>query len=700
MERLKVLILEDVPTDAELVLAELKNGGIDADIRRSVSRDSFAAALDSFMPDIILADYYLPGFDGLTALALRNERQPDTPFIFVTGSLGEERAIETLRAGATDYIIKDRMTRLPAAIVRAREERRQKRERARIAGELEAERQLVTAILNTTKALVTVLDQDGHILHLNPAAEHALGQSREAILGSLFWETLQNPDAIELARWHIRLALEWNSPLPIRAWRVSTGQGRTILWSTGRLTTATQGNEQLILCGIDITDQEEAEEKIYFLGHFDTVTGLANRKLFIQQLEEQCILQRQRETGMLVVMMIGIARIQEIRDGYGEALINQLLAEIVQRLRPWPAKPELLARVADNTFAIAFNLGDDAELSALAPYILEQLRQPIELEERHWSFPTYAGTAIYPRDAQEPALLLQAAEAALHCAEANTDVPHGYAFYTPLLSDEARERLQLESELRESLTRDDQLVLHYQPQISVAEQTLVGLESLVRWNHPRFGLLQPARFITLAEVCGLMPQLGRWVLRQSCRQIHDWQEAGFTPPTVAVNLSASQFSDAALLQDITDALNEFGVRPAQLEVELTESASMRDPHTSIAIMTQLKNMGLSVSIDDFGTGYSNLAYLKRFPVDRLKLDQTFVREITTDANDLAISRAVIAMAHQLHLEVVAEGVERAEQLALLADAGCDTVQGYYFSRPVAAEHCMALFLKEQFSGTA
>jgi len=255
------------------------------------------------------------------------------------------------------------------------------------------------------------------------------------------------------------------------------------------------------------------------------------------------------------------------------------------------------------------------------------------------------------------------------------------------LSDEARERLQLESEFHAALQRPDELVLLYQPQVSVASGQVMGFEALLRWQHPRLGMLTPSRFITMVEVCGLMPPLGRWVLRTACRQMRARLDAGLTPPPVSVNLSASQFSDENLIPYIEAMLSEYGIAASQLELELTESATMRDPQSAITILNQLHAMSIRLAIDDFGTGYSNLSYLKRFPVDRLKLDQAFVREIIADPNDLAISRAVIAMAQQLTLEVIAEGVESPGQLALLAKAGCDTIQGYFFSPPVTGEAC-------------
>jgi diguanylate cyclase (GGDEF)-like protein len=680
------LYLEDAPTDAELVQAELAEGGLVADLKRVASEIGFETALTEFSPDVILADYRVPGFDGLSALALRNRQAPDIPFIFVTGALGEERAVAALQAGATDYILKDRMARLPVAVSRALEEKRREEERHRIADELEAERRLLKAVLGTARAQVAVLNTSCQILHLNSAAEQVIGEVLENIKEAVFWEVFSTPEDVELTRKHLRVALEWTGPLPTRTWRATMPNGRIILWSCSALPTPGIQGERLVLCGLDVTDQELAEQKAYQLGHYDSVTGMPNRSLFAERLAERC--EALPDYTPLAVMMISLARLKEIRDSYGEAAINQVLSETAQRLRVWQSANELVARIADDSFVLAFEPGSEATLAILVGYIMEQLREPIELNGRQLFPVAYGGVALYPRDGNTPDALLQAAEAALHSAQAEAE--RSYAFYTPLLSDEARERLQLESEFHEALQHDDELLLLYQPQVSVASGQVMGFEALLRWQHPRLGMLSPARFIAMVEVCGMMAELGRWVVRAACRQMAEWHADKVVAPPVSVNLSASQFTDPDLVAYIESNLAEQGLAPSELELEMTESATMRDPAAAIAIMTRLREMGVRLAIDDFGTGYSNLSYLKRFPVHRLKLDQAFVRDIAADPNDLAICRAVIAMARHLRLETVAEGVESPGQLALLAKAQCDTIQGYFFSPPVTGAACLQM----------
>ncbi|MDB5813630.1 MAG: diguanylate cyclase [Rhodocyclales bacterium] len=683
----KILLLEDLPADAELVQMELMLGGIDAEILRVASRETFVNALAKFQPDIILSDFNLPGFSGMSGLEIRNQQAQNVPFIFVTGSLGEEMAVSTLRSGATDFVLKDRMARLPAAVSAALDSSAQREERERVDRELTTERSLMQAVLDAAQAMIVVLDHNGHIMHTNAAAGRMTSQSRPDMIGNKFWEAMSQSDQSETVRQHIQAALDSHDDSPLPSWPMVTHAERTVICSSAKLPSNYRG-ERLVVCGIDVTDQERAERHAFFLGHFDPITNLPNRRHFLQQLSEYCN-RRDSDTGTaLVIMMIGMVRAQEIADSYGDATFNQVLIEMVRRLRVWQSHADLLARVADSSFALAFEVGRGPDLDMLVPHILEQLREPITVGQSQILPAVHGGLALYPDNASEAGLLLQAAESALHCVTPETT--QNFAFYTPLLSDQIRERLLLEGELREALKTDDQLILHYQPQVDIATGQVIGLEALIRWRHPRLEWLPPARFIPLAEVCGLMVPLGRWVMRRACQQLRDWKVQGFIAPTVAINLSAGQFSAPSLIDDVGITLREFGVEPHQLELELTESASMSHPEASIVIMQQLRNMGLKIAIDDFGTGYSNLSYLKRFPVDRLKLDQAFVRDIMTDADDLAISRAIIAMAHQLRLEVVAEGVETREQLKLLAGAGCRTVQGYLFSRPVAAEVCQAL----------
>jgi EAL domain-containing protein (putative c-di-GMP-specific phosphodiesterase class I)/GGDEF domain-containing protein len=394
-----------------------------------------------------------------------------------------------------------------------------------------------------------------------------------------------------------------------------------------------------------------------------------------------------------VLVFIGLARMRQVRDSLGSRVGDLLLSEAAQRLNALAPKEERLARIGDDSFGLSFEVDTQEDIAARVNAVLALTRQPYVVDGRPLVLPGQLGVAVFPGDGDDAPSLLQAAESALHRASELDD--GGVVYYQPALVGRARERLLLESELRDALTgaHGDQhggLVLHYQPQVDLNSGRIVGAEALVRWQHPRRGLLSPTQFIALAEESELILTLGDWVLRNVCQQAQVWDRQGLTGLRYAVNLSARQFSHPDVVERVHDAIAQSGFDARRLELELTESASMRDPEITIEVMYRLREMGLRLAIDDFGTGYSNLSYLKRFPVHALKLDRAFVKELTSDPDDFAISRAVVAIARQLHLELIAEGVETRGQLALLADAGCDVVQGHLVSAALPAAEFAAL----------
>lgn len=677
---IKILFLEDLAADVELTCYALRQAGLQLEVFVVDDEAGFRAGLESMCPDIVLADYALPRYDGMAALALRQQLAPELPFVFVTGTLGEERAVEMLRVGATDFVRKGNLSRLPFVVLRALAESDSAREQARIQCQLDHERQLFGAVLETTGALIVVLDAAGSIVRLNPAAESALGLALADVVGQEYWCLF----AAENERDHIPpfFAVPYQPQASGRArWRTTLHSGRTVIWSASRLPRQLGGIESTVLAGIDITEQEKAERQADYLRHYDDVTGLPNRALLLHRLGQPQL------NAKVALIIIGIARLHDIHDSLGGEAVDLLLREVARRLLGWQQAGDWLARAGDDSFAMILGLSEQAELTGVVRRLLELLRQPYRLGVRDFVLAAYLGGVELAADA-DPSDSLHAAEAALHHAASAKAA--GFHLYQPMLSNAARERLALESELYEAVKGAGQLELHYQPQADLRSGRIVGLEALVRWRHARLGLIPPAQFIPLAESCGLIIELGELVLNMACRQAAAWQKEGLPPVTMAVNLAAAQWAQPNLIATIRNALAASGLPSHWLELELTESDSMQDPGATIATMQQLQRMGVHMSIDDFGTGYCNLNYLKRFPVGKLKIDRSFVSDITTVPDDLAISRTVIAMAHQLRLKVVAEGVETQGQLALLSEADCDLIQGYYFSRPLPAEACAKL----------
>jgi EAL domain-containing protein (putative c-di-GMP-specific phosphodiesterase class I)/ActR/RegA family two-component response regulator len=390
-------------------------------------------------------------------------------------------------------------------------------------------------------------------------------------------------------------------------------------------------------------------------------------------------------------MLLRLTRLQVIRASVGLEAEQALLRQAAGRLGELQDADLTVARTGERTFTLAALRANEAEMAALARLVLERMDQAFVHDGEDVHLDPCIGIALFPNDADDYDGLTQDAEAALQRALASKD--ERYAFYRPELNDGVYERYRFENALRRALERDE-LIVYYQPQASLATGQLIGFEALLRWQHPELGLIPPGRFIGLAEETGMVLPIGERVLRLACEQSMAWQREGLRAVPVSVNLSARQFSER-IVDTVAKTLAATGLEPKLLELELTESASMEDPQKTVDILCKLKEMGVRLAIDDFGTGYSNLNYLKRFPVDRLKLDQSFVRDLTSDPDDLAIARAVIAMGHGLRLDVIAEGVETEGQLALLAQHGCDEVQGYLFGRPAAPEDCGRMLREEK-----
>jgi len=431
----------------------------------------------------------------------------------------------------------------------------------------------------------------------------------------------------------------------------------------------------------DITETRQYQERLEFQAHHDELTGLPNRNLMRARLN-QAIAEAGRRGGSLWVAFLDLDHFKFINDTLGHDAGDMMLRTISERLTHALRAGDTVARLGGDEFVLilpaAGKVPDNAEL---LQRLMKAVAEPIAING-HRFYPTCSvGIAQYPDDGGDTETLIRHADIAMYHAKANGRDNH--QFFTAALNNRAVERLRLEADLRDALERDE-LVLYYQPQVCLKSGRVVGMEALIRWQHPRLGLVPPGRFIALAEETGLIVPIGNWVLRTACRQNRAWQDAGLGPLRVAVNLSARQFADPELAPAIIAVLTETGLAPRHLEIELTEGLVMADVERTIGVLRQLKAAGLQLSIDDFGTGYSSLSYLKRFPLDVLKIDQSFVRDITTDADGAAIVTSIIGLAHGLRLHVIAEGVESQAQLDYLRAHDCDQIQGYYFSKPLPA----------------
>ncbi|MCG9095037.1 EAL domain-containing protein [Laribacter hongkongensis] len=440
----------------------------------------------------------------------------------------------------------------------------------------------------------------------------------------------------------------------------------------------------------DVTDQKENEEQIERYAHFDALTGLANRHALYRRLG-QAITSVHQHQHPLAVLFVDLDKFKTINDTLGHAVGDVVLREVAGRLSDFAGPDDILARLGGDEFLLVLPGADERAASEVAACILTAMSVPVRVDGRELPTTPTIGVSLYPRDGEEADDLIRNADIAMYQAKARGR--NTFQLYTPDMNAAAAERLQLQGELRNAHLRGE-IMLHYQPQIDVTDGHVVGCEALMRWKHPTLGMVSPGRFIPLAEESGLIITLGNWAIREACRQAMAWQRAGLPPLTVAVNLSGCQFQQSNFTAVVADALADTSLPPQYLELELTESIVMHDVEQVIATLTELKALGVQLSIDDFGTGYSSLNYLKRFPVDLLKIDQGFVRDVETDPSDAAIVRAIIALGKILNLRLIAEGVETQGQLDYLHAAGVDFIQGYYFSRPLPAED-MATYLAQR-----
>ncbi len=428
-------------------------------------------------------------------------------------------------------------------------------------------------------------------------------------------------------------------------------------------------------------DLRDNEERLRYLAHHDTLTGLPNRVVFHDRLRHAMAGAR-RTKDRVAILFLDLDRFKNINDSLGHDAGDRLLGTVGRRLKESLREVDTVARLGGDEFVVvADQIRDVKNVAHLAQNILHALQQAIRIDGHDLYITASIGISLFPGDGDDVEGVMRAADVAMYRAKdlgRNT-----FQFYTPDMNCRSRELLHLESDLRQALAQE-QLVLHYQPQFEMVTGSPVGMEALVRWQHPRKGMVSPADFIPLAEETGLIVPIGEWVLRAACAQSMDWQRQGLPPMVVAVNISPRQFRQSDLLSMVSRVLEETGLDPSLLELEITESMIMNDVESAILTLRELNRMGVHLAIDDFGTGYSSLGYLKRLPVSRLKIDQSFVRDLPDDPNDAAIATSVIVLAQSMGLDVIAEGVETQDQVQFLLERGCLKGQGYLFSRPLPA----------------
>ena len=431
-----------------------------------------------------------------------------------------------------------------------------------------------------------------------------------------------------------------------------------------------------------LQQRKRADDRVHHIAFHDDLTSLPNRLMLNQRLDRA--LSRHRRTGSkLAILFMDLDRFKVINDSLGHEVGDLLLRQVADRLRAQSREGDTVARMGGDEFVVLLENRDNLhDISACARRLVEDLSAPYLLGTKDCHVTMSIGVSVFPSDGSDSQALLKAADVAMYRAKEMGR--NNYQYYLPSMNVHTLERLELESDLSRALERGE-FLLHYQPKVEIRTGLIIGTEALLRWKHPVRGLVSPLDFIPLAEETGLIVPIGEWVLATACAQNKLWQAMGFEELVISVNLSARQFSDSMLLAKLTRIIHASGLAPPSLELEITESMVMSHGECAVAVLEQLKSIGVQIAIDDFGTGYSSLGYLKRFPIDTIKVDRSFIRDIPADAGDKKIARAIIAMAHALRLKVVAEGVENVLQLKFLRAEQCDAVQGFFLFRPLPAE---------------
>ncbi len=681
----QILIIEDDEAFSELISSTLEDECYSC---HSISNGSKALTwLASNSADLIILDYTLPDMNGAAFIDRMWELGCTTPFIMVTGLDDTNLAVQMMRTGACDYMIKDTtfLSRLPMVVTRAlhETETRERLQKAEVSLRQSENRlsraqsiarmgswewDFTTGEIYFSDELYRIfgISKEEHVqVQLKWIFNHVNSYDRSA-LRKAFFDSARNGRPFNIS---VRI----NSP----------ADGEIVISSLGEMQTGENGKIRLFSgTTLDITARIKAESEIQQLISYDRLTSLPNRNLLHDRLT-LTMAQANRDHQMVGVLYLDLDRFKGVNETLGHRVGDVLLQKIASRLKACVQESDTLARLGGDEFVIILAGVTDVEtISSTAKKILALVYEPFFIESHEIYTTASIGIAVYPMDGEDSHTLLKHSDLAMY--QAKEFNRNNFQFFSDEMNTRVLHRMKLEITMRKALEREEFFLL-YQPQVNDRTGTIVGVEALLRWNHPELGVIAPDKFIYLAEETGYIVPIGEWVIQTACRQNKNWQNKGLPPVRIAVNLSARQFAQSGLDETIATTLLETGLAPQWLELEITESTIMKNAETNISILNKLKGMGIDLAIDDFGTGYSSLSYLKHFPITRLKIDRSFVTDISTNPDDAAIAEIIITMAKTLKLSVIAEGVETQAQVDFLSFHDCDEMQGFFFSRPVAPE---------------
>jgi diguanylate cyclase (GGDEF)-like protein/PAS domain S-box-containing protein len=629
----------------------------------------------------ILVNLFLPDSHGLQTFDRIFKISPDIPILVLSSLEHEDVAKFAVQRGAQDYLLEDHLDSylLPKAL-------RNMLERSSNAEALFREKERAQVTLNSIGDAVVCTDVLGNVTFLNPIAEAMTGWLASEARGQPFSEVLRIIDVLDHRRAVDPMALVVKTNKPFNLPEGSILIRRDGIESAIEDSTAPIHDRRGRVTGgvmvfHDVTQVRAMSQKMSHLAQYDYLTDLPNRLLLNDRLT-QAIAAARRHQQRPAVLFVDIDRFKHVNDSLGHLVGDKLVASIAQRLVGCVRSSDTVSRQGGDEFVILLSSVAHAEDAALsAQKILTVAGMPHRLEEHDLQITVSIGISIYPDDGTDAETLVRNADIAMLNAKDNGR--NNYQFFKPTMNEHALERRSIEGSLRHALDRGE-FVLHYQPKMDLSAQTLTGGEALIRWRHPERGIVFPQDFIPIAEHCGYIVPIGRWVLREACRQRRSWLDAGLAPVPIAINISAVELRSTNFVANVREILRETGLGPQYIEFELTETAFLQDPEPTVAVLCELKRMGIHLTLDDFGTGYSSLSYLKRFPIDSLKIDKSFVHGLCTDSDDSKLVSAVINLGDSFHLQVIAEGVETRDQFLALQARDCAEGQGYYFHRPIEA----------------
>jgi diguanylate cyclase (GGDEF)-like protein/PAS domain S-box-containing protein len=699
-EQLKILIVFNSEDYIKLVLRELKKSGYDIIWKKADSKEILSDFLNNEQWDIILSeDSINDNFNIYDILKIKSELQIEIPLILVCEDIKSESLLQIIKSGCNHCVFKSNLSSIGSIVMNELYSYKLKYEKEQKVNTMKENYNALVFDVKRFKLAVEGSNDgiwDWDIINDNAYISFKWKEmlninSCEFENFKEVWLELIHPEDLNIIDEAITSYLEKKTPYFICEYRLKT-KDNDYIWvlTKGKGIRDNEGNIiKMAGSHTNITDKKKAEEKINRLAYFDIVTNLANRTLFEEKLNK-CISHTNANKEMFGLIYLDLDNFKNVNDTLGHAFGDLLLKNVADLLQKHVNKGDIVARLSGDEYAIIMpKLTAPEKINILTKKIKDEFQNPFILGNHEVYVTVSMGIAIYPTDGENQQTLLRNADTAMYCAKEKGK--NSYEFYHNEMNLKIMKKINLQNDLRRAI-KNNEFVVYYQPQVSMETSEIVGFEALVRWIHPVDGLISPLKFIPEAEEMGLITDIGEFVLRTACKQNKQWQELGYSPKCMAINLSARQFQQKNLLKVIEGVLAETNLATKWLELEITESICMNDLNFTIDLLNKFNEMGVTIALDDFGTGYSSLNYLKKLPIQCLKIDKSFVDNITSNHKELAIAKAITTLAHTMNLSIVAEGIETEEQFSVLKNLNCDKAQGYLFSRPLPAEEIERLLV--------